>query len=114
MLPRFNLGHYSNSYEVIKMEQIGRILPLVDKLEIVVRSPENYTRNQSFHKELLSLLLQLPARFMNKKISIDAESTKGCLVFNIDEFFTALQAYRRELIFHEFTYTSLFNNSESC
>ena len=52
------------------------------------------------------MLLQLPTRFMNRKISIDAVSTQSCAAFDIDQFLIALEAYRSELVFNEFSYAS--------
>ena len=43
-IPRCEVGRFSNSYEIIKMEQIGRILPLVDKLVIEIRPPKNHSK----------------------------------------------------------------------
>ena len=36
-IPRVNVGRFSNSYEIVTMEQIRRILPLVDKLVISIK-----------------------------------------------------------------------------
>ena len=53
---------------------------------------------------LLDLLLKLPQRFMEKKVSLDVTSTKLCQAFDIDQLFTGLEAYRRDLIFQEFIF----------
>ena len=105
-IPRVDVGRFSNSYEIVKTKQIERILPLVDKLVISIRPPEGHSRKTSYHKELLNILLQLPARFMDKKITIDAVSTQNCAAFDIDAFLVALEAYRTELVFDRFSYVS--------
>ena len=57
--------------------------------------------------------MQLPARFMDKKISIEAESTQSCVAFDIDQFMMSLETYRKELVFNEFSYTSLIPPDKS-
>lgn len=93
------------------MEQLSPILPLVEKLEIVIRPSESHRRSKNYHKELLNILLNLPERFMDKKISIHAVSTKSCAAFDIDQFMTALEAYRKSLVFSEFDFNSLVPSS---
>ena len=43
-IPRCEVGRFSNSYEVVKMEQLGRVLPLVEKLEISIKPAEKHAR----------------------------------------------------------------------
>ena len=87
------------------MEKLNKILPLVEKLDITMKAPNITceTTEHGFHLEFVCLLLELPARFNDRKISIKAVS-KSERQFDIDKFMMTMQACRKDMIFKKFTY----------
>ena len=83
-IPKTITGHFTTSYEVVELNQLSPVLPLVEKVDIVISPPESFQRKIGFHKMLLDLLLKLPQRFMDKNLSLDVTSTKLCQAFDID------------------------------
>jgi len=59
-IPKCITGHFSNSYEVVELSQLSPVLPLVEKVEIVISPPEGFQRKIGFQKMLLDILLKLP------------------------------------------------------
>ena len=75
------------------IENLNKLLHLVNELEIVIEPPSNKcdTVGHDMLQELLALVRILPERFMNSKISVKAGLLRqeSC---NIENFMLALDA----------------------
>ena len=59
-IPKCISGLLRTSYQVVELKQLAPVLPLVEKVEIVVSPPESFQRPLGFQKMLLDILLKLP------------------------------------------------------
>ena len=75
-IPKTISGVLRTSYHVVELKQLSPVLPLVEKIEIVISPPDSYQRKIGFQKMLLDILLKLPQRFINRNVSLDITSTK--------------------------------------
>ena len=81
------------------------VIQLVEYLDLTIRPPTTQCPDglHGSHLELATLLLRLPERFNESKVSVKIISNTGSQ-FEINTFMLNLGVWRKELVFKEFAY----------